>query len=193
MEPALFVHLALGRLRGVLYTLLLSRRFRSVGKNLKFFGRHWIRVDGNLRVGDNCWIQAVDCYKGVAYQPRLEIGRNLACSDGVHISCAHHVSIGHDVLIGSQVYIGDHAHGSTSPDAAELALAPAERPLGGIRPVHIGDRVWIGDGAVVLPGAWIASGSIVGANAVVKSRFTEASVIAGVPGRAVRELPRATV
>ena len=52
--------------------------------------------------------------------------------------------------------------------------------------VRIGHDVWIGHGAVVLPGVSIGNGAVIGANAVVTRDVAPYSIVAGVPGKALR-------
>ena len=54
--------------------------------------------------------------------------------------------------------------------------------------MHIGNNVWIGANATILPGVTIGDNSVIGAGAVV-SKDIPANVLAlGVPARVVREL-----
>ena len=50
----------------------------------------------------------------------------------------------------------------------------------------IGNDVWIGDGATILPGAQLGSGVIVGARAVVSGQVPDYAIVAGNPARVVR-------
>lgn len=52
--------------------------------------------------------------------------------------------------------------------------------------VEIGHDVWIGHGAVVMPGVGIGNGAVVGANAVVTKDVAPYTVVAGVPARPIR-------
>jgi acetyltransferase-like isoleucine patch superfamily enzyme len=52
-------------------------------------------------------------------------------------------------------------------------------------PVKIGDDVWIGARAVILPGVTIGSRCVVAAGAVVKSDVPDGTIVAGVPARPV--------
>jgi phosphonate metabolism protein (transferase hexapeptide repeat family) len=52
--------------------------------------------------------------------------------------------------------------------------------------VRIGHDVWIGHGAVVLPGVRVGNGSAIGANSVVTSDVPPYTVVAGVPARMIR-------
>ncbi|MBE0693042.1 MAG: antibiotic acetyltransferase [Aquamicrobium sp.] len=54
------------------------------------------------------------------------------------------------------------------------------------KPVTVGNDVWIGHGAVVMPGVAISDGAVVGANAVVTHDVAPYEVVAGVPARTLR-------
>jgi phosphonate metabolism protein (transferase hexapeptide repeat family) len=54
------------------------------------------------------------------------------------------------------------------------------------KPVTIGNDVWIGHGAVVMPGVTIGDGAVVGANAVVTKDVPAWHVAAGAPARVLR-------
>lgn len=169
------------RVRALVFLILTGVRFKSVGKNLKLFGVRHMSIGKELMVGDNCWLQAVTVYKGARYSPNLVIGDAASLSDSVHISCVGSIIVGSGTLIGSNVYIGDHSHGPTLLEPDALAIPPALRPLEDVASIVIGKNVWIGDGAKILGGAVIADGSVVGANAVVKNKFTDPGLILGVP------------
>lgn len=56
--------------------------------------------------------------------------------------------------------------------------------------VAIGDSVWIGAGATILPGVTIGSRSVVGAGAVVTRDVPPGVVVAGNPARIIRHIDR---
>ena len=51
----------------------------------------------------------------------------------------------------------------------------------------IGDDVWIGAGAAVLPGSRVGTGAVIGANSVVTTEIPAHEIWAGVPARKIGE------
>ena len=61
----------------------------------------------------------------------------------------------------------------------------ALRPLN-LRPVRIGSGVWIGGGAILLPGVTVEDGAIIGAGSVVTRDVAAGATVAGNPARVLR-------
>jgi acetyltransferase-like isoleucine patch superfamily enzyme len=55
-------------------------------------------------------------------------------------------------------------------------------------PVHINDDVWIGAGAIIMPGVTVGRSAIVGAGAVVTHNVPDGWIVAGNPARKLRQL-----
>lgn len=176
------------RLRGRGMYLLTGIRFKRVGVHTKIRGVSSMHIGRHVALGDFCWIEAVERYGENRYTPALSIGDDVSISDLSHISCVHRITIGAGCLLGSKIYIGDHNHGSLRDYPDMRHLPPAKRPLGDAAEIAIGEHVWIGDGAVILGGTQIASGSIVGANSVAKLSVDRPALIAGVPAKVIRYL-----
>ena len=89
-----------------------------------------------------------------------------------------------DVFIGDNTFFGPNVTVST----AEHPLSPKLRSAGlqYNLPVHIGNNVWIGAGAVILAGVSIGEGAVIGAGAVVTKDIPPMCVAAGVPARVIR-------
>lgn len=69
-----------------------------------------------------------------------------------------------------------------------VAPEPRRAKVEGAKPITIGDNVWIGGGAIILPGVTVGENSVVAAGAVV-TRDVPANVgVAGNPARVVRHL-----
>jgi acetyltransferase-like isoleucine patch superfamily enzyme len=82
---------------------------------------------------------------------------------------------------------------SIGPEAAILTLGHDPRSVcfadeGG--DVVIGDRVWIGFRAVILPGVTIGEGAVVAASAVVTKDVERFTIVAGNPARPIGERPQ---
>lgn len=89
------------------------------------------------------------------------------------------IYIGDGCLIGHRVTLATLNHG----------LAPEHRHSTYPSPIYLGKDVWIGAGAIILPGVKIGDGSVVAAGAVVSKDVPAYTVMAGVPARPIRELP----
>jgi len=68
------------------------------------------------------------------------------------------------------------------------ACVLTEMPGGERGDIELGDGVWVGAMAIILPGTKIGAGSVIGAGAVVQGEFPPFSVLAGHPARVVRTI-----
>jgi acetyltransferase-like isoleucine patch superfamily enzyme len=107
----------------------------------------------------------------------LEIGDDVFVNQGTTVHASHYVRIGSHVRIGDVCAIYDTSFHEVDPgEGVEVA------------PVAIADHVWLARGVVVLPGASIGEGAVVGANSVVAGEIPPWVVAAGQPARALREI-----
>ena len=121
--------------------------------------------------------------EGVVIRPPFfcDYGANIILGSGafLNFNCVildvAVVSIGHGAQIGPavQIYAADH------PRDAEIRRVGLE--LG--RPVTIGRNVWIGGGAIILPGVTIGDDAVVGAGAVVTRDVPANVTVVGNPAR----------
>ena len=86
--------------------------------------------------------------------------------------------IGDDVLMGPQTVISTLNH----------VLNPDDRASMWASPVRIGDKVWIGAHATILPGVTIGEGAIVGAGAVVTKNVPPRTIVGGVPAKVLKTI-----
>lgn len=106
-------------------------------------------------------------------------GRNLSLEEKVYINAGcvildtAPVRIGRRTMLGPsvQIYCADHAHG----------LEERRRGLERALPVSIGEEVWIGGGAILLPGVTVGNGAIIGAGAVVTRDVAPGARVVGSP------------
>ena len=85
------------------------------------------------------------------------------------------ITIGNNVLISPSVVIATHGH-----NFSDRSRPMREQPQA-FEPVVIGDDVWIGSRAVILPGVAVGRGSIVAAGSVVTKDVPEFHIGRGVP------------
>ena len=90
------------------------------------------------------------------------------------------VHIGHHVMIGPGVQIYTAAH-LREDEARNQGWEVA-------RPIVIEDNVWLGGGAILLPGVRIGRNAVVGAGAVVSRDVSANAVVVGNPARVIREI-----
>lgn len=159
----------------------------GIGPQPRIIGARYITIGHNFSAGARLRVECIDHHLDAMYSPRLMIGDRVAVGDDVHIGCAELVKIGHDVLLGSRVLIIDHNHGDYGTAAADPPTVPPQRRHLSVSPVHIGDRVWLGEQAIVLPGSSIGNGCVVGAGAVVAGTHRRNLILVGSPARPVRE------
>ncbi len=112
-------------------------------------------------------------------------GNNLCIGNHSNISHGSWISsdtvIGNDVMMGPFVFIISATHANKKIDIP-MRLQGMEES----RPVIIGDDVWIGSHAILLPGVKISSHTIVAAGSVVTKSFPAYSVIGGNPARLIK-------
>jgi len=109
----------------------------------------------------------------------LELGNNCRLSRGTWILGP--VVMGDDVQIAADVTIiaYNQGHDVGKPVGQQGSLPPA--------PVVIGDDVWIGTRAIILPGVRVGNHTIVGAGAVVTKNVADWTIVAGNPAKLIRD------
>jgi len=116
------------------------------------------------------------------------------CDYGVNIR------LGYDVFVNTnsvfldcaEITVGDHARlgpgvqilAADHPREPELRAADVELAF----PVRLGNRCWVGAGAIICPGVTVGEHSIVGAGSVVNRDVPDRVMAAGNPCRVIREL-----
>lgn len=90
------------------------------------------------------------------------------------------IHVGEDVTISAGVKIFAHFE---PPKAMQEKYLPFE-----VKDVHIGDHVFIGAGAVIVPGVKISDWAVIGAGAVVTKEVPPYAVCAGNPARVIGDI-----
>ena len=108
----------------------------------------------------------------------IRLGRRVFINAGCCFQDQGGIFIGDDCLIGHQVVIATLNHD----------LAPAHRGSMRPSPVRIGNNVWIGAHATLLPGVNVGNSSVIAAGAVVSRDVPANTVVAGVPAKIIRTI-----
>jgi len=91
-----------------------------------------------------------------------------------------------DIFIGDDTQIGPNCTIAT----AQHPISPRLRmkKLQYNKPVYIGKNVWIGSGAIILPGVTIGDNSVVGAGSVVTKSVEPNTIVVGNPAKVLRKI-----
>lgn len=159
-----------GRLRTALY----RRAFAGIGpgtvivRPLRLRGVERITLGAGCAVYEGAWLQAEGADGSITVGDRAYLGHD------VHVHAIDPIHIGDDVVLADGVFVATTDHGRTDRSAVH-----------GTGPVVIGDRVFVGQRAVVLGGVTIGEGATVGAGAVVTRDVPAGATVGGVPARVI--------
>jgi acetyltransferase-like isoleucine patch superfamily enzyme len=106
------------------------------------------------------------------------IGENVFINHGCSFLDLGGITIEDDVLIGPQVKLVTENH----------PVDPSNRKSLDLKSIHIGKNVWLGAGAIILPGVMIGENSIVAAGAVVTKDVPSNSIVGGVPASHIKNI-----
>ena len=126
--------------------------------------------------GDSVWMQPPFFCD---YGSNIELGERVFFNFNCVVLDVCPVRIGSFTLFGPAVQIYTPMH----PMDAELR----RREEYG-KPVEIGSDVWVGGGAIILPGVRIGSRAVIGAGSIVTRDVPEGVFAAGNPSRVIREI-----
>jgi acetyltransferase-like isoleucine patch superfamily enzyme len=171
-----------------------SQRYacRLGNSTLIISGEITLRCEECLKIGNRTRIDngsIITAWKhtpdGSTHNPTILIGKECSIGEYNHITSTNKIVIGDHLLTGRWVTITDNSHGDT--DYATLLTNPIMRRVQSKGPVIIGNDVWIGDKATILPGVTIGDGAVIAANAVVTKDVPAYSVVGGNPARIIKQ------
>lgn len=146
-----------GRIGSHLRQRWIGRYFKHAGEDLQIYEGVRFRGIEYLSVGDRVHI-GVDCF--IQASGGIEMGDNVILGPAVKIWSLNHVFDDPDTPVHDQGYKK--------------------------RPVRIGNDVWIGANAFIMPGADIGDGVVISAHAVVGGKtIPPYSMLAGNPARKI--------
>jgi acetyltransferase-like isoleucine patch superfamily enzyme len=132
------------------------------------------------------WLQSLGHGSGVQlhcrflHGPGVRLGERCVINHGCLLDGRRFaIQVGNDVSIGPEAVILTIGHDPRSADFSDRGGA-----------VSIGDHVWIGFRAIVLPGVSIGEGAVVGAGSVVTRDVPPFAIVAGNPARLIGNRPK---
>lgn len=114
------------------------------------------------------------------YGCNIHIGENFFANFNLTILDEAEVRIGDNCFIGPNVSIFTACH--------PLDAASRDTGVEWAEPVTIGDSVWIGGNATILPGVTIGDNVVIGAGSVVTRNIPSGVVVGGNPARIIKEV-----
>ena len=129
------------------------------------------------KVGSNCYIEPPF---HANWGCNMHVGNNFYSNFNLTVVDDTDIYIGDNVMIAPNVAIATGTH----PICPKLREKGYQYNL----PVHIGNRVWIGAGTIILPGVTIGDDSVIGAGSVVTKNIPSGVVAVGNPCRVLREI-----
>ena len=128
-------------------------------------------------IGEDCYIEPP---LHTNWGAHTHFGRNVYANFGLTLVDDGDIYVGDNVMFGPHVTLATAGH----PVLPELR----EKGMQFNQPIRIGRNVWIGAGAIVLPGVTIGDGAIIAAGAVVTKDVPANRIAAGVPAKVIRKV-----
>lgn len=122
------------------------------------------------------------CCSGVKIRSakRIMVGNNVRIGENSYINGRGGITIGNNVKFGPQVFIWTWNHNYYAPKRLPYDDICIEGP------VKIGDDVWIGAKANIVPGVTIGDGAVVAMCAVVTKDVPSCAVVGGNPAKILK-------
>lgn len=108
----------------------------------------------------------------------IRVGKNVFINFGCTFMDRGGITLGNDVFIAPHVQLITENHG----------LSPDERRFIISSPIIIGNNVWIGAGAIILPGVTVGDNAVIGAGSVVTKNVAANTVVAGNPAKLIKKI-----
>lgn len=164
---------------------------KSVGENLRV-GEIFPYVAGNgdIIIGDDVILDgrvSITFASRFSEHPTLQIGDRSGIGHMTELTIGKRITIGRSCILSGGIRIFD-SNGHPSDPEERRALKPP--PPDQVRPVTIGDDVWIGKGCMIFPGVHVGDCAIISGGSVVRRHVPAYAVVAGNPAQIVYRLPR---
>jgi acetyltransferase-like isoleucine patch superfamily enzyme len=192
VRPLLVVYLALRSAWYFVFRVFVCEPFFKAscaryGRNLTTgVYTPWILGGGDVIVGDDCNVVGklhIVFANRYAERPTLRVGDRTGLGHNCQFTVAISITIGDDCHIAGGTRMFDTSGHPLDP-VKRLAGLPAEES--DVKPITIGNNVWIGAECVIFPGVNIGDNSVVATGSVVTGDVPASTFVAGFPARMVR-------
>lgn len=158
-----------------------ERNVLRVGKNVALNATLWLQGSGTVvEIEDNCIIEGmIRVVRGEGGRIRIGKGTTFGAV-GISLHEAGEINIGEDCLFSTDIHMDVSDMHPIYDGTTRQRINPAKS-------VQIGDHVWLGQRVLLLKGATIGSGTVVGANSTVAGDLPGNVIAVGSPARVVRE------
>lgn len=157
-----------GRLRTALY----RRAFAAIGPGTVIVRPLCLRGVDRISLGAGCAVYEGAWLQAEGRDGSIDVGDRTYLGHDVHLHAIDPIRIGDDVVLADGVFVATTDHGRGDRSAVH-----------GTGPVVIGDRVFVGQRAVILGGVTVGDDATVGAGAVVTRDVPAGATVGGVPAR----------
>jgi acetyltransferase-like isoleucine patch superfamily enzyme len=169
------------------YCTRVGRNFRSGARIPAVHGEGRILLGDNVRIDGRFLLFFAVRYSEL---PTLEVGSNTGIGHDCAFTIGKSIRIGDHCRLGSAVRIFDTPGHPVDPEDRKIGKPALQTD---VRPITIGNNVWIGSEAAILPGVSIGENSIVASGSVVINEVPANVVVAGNPARIVAKIPAAAI
>jgi len=166
---------AINKITNRFYNYWLDLQVAILWRIVSYIPIHFIRNNifrlSGVSIGSNSTLHIGARF----YQPKnIKVGQGTIIGDHATLDGRAKLTIGNHVDIASQVMIYNSEHDIHSND-----MKPIEEP------VSIGDYVFIGPRAIILPGVTVGKGAVIAAGAVVTKNVSDFTIVAGIPAKEI--------
>lgn len=112
----------------------------------------------------------------VEFPENFRVGKNCSFGGNVRVFNTEMVTIGDECMVANGTQIITATHDSNIHPMRRIRID---------RPIKIGNHVWIGTNALILPGVIVGDYAVIGAGAVITAHVPERAVVVGNPARII--------
>lgn len=163
------------KIEGFENTLEIRKGAKIVNCNIKIKGKK-----NKLVICENCKIRNSDILLDTE-NGKVIINKKTTIS-GIKIDAQepYLIEIGEDSMISYNVEI-------RNTDAHRIIDLSTKKSINRGKPVRIGKHVWLGEGVRILKGVTVGDGAIIGTGSIVTKDVKKNTVVAGNPGKVIKE------